>query len=409
MSDYRYLILGGGMVAGYAATAFAAQGLQPGELCIVSREASPPYERPPLSKTFLAGEVQPEEILIHAAGFYREHGIDLRLNTAVTQVDFKHRRLITAGGEALGYDKLLLAPGVRVRELELPGAGLEGVQYLRSLADASALRERAARARQALVIGGGYLGLEVSASLARQGLPTTVLLRGETLLPRLFTPQMSAFFQGYYEQRGVGFVKQAELTAIEGQARAAGVRLASGQLLAGDLVVAGIGVVPDTRLFERTALKLDRGIVVNEYLETSLPGVYAAGDAVAYWDLLSHSRRHVEHWNNATEGGKHVAGVMMGRREPYRQLPYFFSDIFDLSWEFWGDSEGHDQVLYRGDPATPSFSTWWLKEGRLCAAFVMKRPDEERELAPRWIEARQQLSPQLLQDAAQPLAASLCT
>ncbi|MEZ0371182.1 MAG: NAD(P)/FAD-dependent oxidoreductase [Candidatus Sericytochromatia bacterium] len=404
MSSYRYLILGGGMVAGYAAQAFVEGGVGPGELCIVSAEASLPYERPPLSKGFMAGQARADELLINQAAFYREHGIDLRLDTPVARVDFAGKRLISAAGEAINYDKLLLATGARVRKLKLPGAGLAGVYTLRSLEDASRIREAASGARQVVVIGGGYIGTEVSASLAQRGLPITVLLSGAGLLPRLFTSEMSAFFQSYFSARGVTFIANVHATGLTGQDRAEAVELDSGQLLPADLVVAGIGVTPETSLFADTPLQLDeRGITVNEYLETNLPDVYAAGDAVSYWDLIFNKRRHVEHWNNAVEGGKHVAKVMLGQREAFREIPYFFSDVFDLSWEFWGDNEAADRVIYRGQPESGSFSTWWLKDGRLMAAFVMNRPDQERELAPKWIAAGKLVSPAQLADSSQAL------
>jgi NADPH-dependent 2,4-dienoyl-CoA reductase/sulfur reductase-like enzyme len=216
---------------------------------------------------------------------------------------------------------------------------------------------------------------------------------------------MSAFFRRYYAERGVTFVSNAKATALKGNGRVEGVVLDSGQELPGDLVIAGIGVAPQTALFENSALQIEKGkgIIVNQYLETSLPDVYAAGDAISYWDAIFNKRRHVEHWNNATEGGKHAARVMMGRREPFRQVPYFFSDEFDLSWEFWGDIDEFDRVLYRGEVESARFSAWWLKDERLVAAFVMNRPDEEREIAPQWVEARQQIVPGLLEDTAQPL------
>lgn len=410
MSSYPYLILGGGMVAGYAAGSFVEQGLAPGALCMLSQEEHLPYERPPLSKGFLAGEVQPAEVLIHPESFYQEHGIEVRLGTRVIQVDFQHKQVVTANGERIGYQKLLLATGSRVRRLTLPGADLAGLHYLRSLDDARRLREAAAQASQALVIGAGYIGLEASASLARQGLATTVIASEAKLLPRLFTPEMSDFFQDYFEARGVSFVKQAKVTAIEGSEKVAGLKLDSGARLEGDLVLAGIGVTPATELFANSALRLDqrdRSICVDEYLETSLPGVYAAGDAVNYVDSLFLKRRHVEHWNNASAGGKHVARVMSGKREAYAQLPYFFSDVFDLSWEFWGDTEDSDRVVYRGELASTSFSVWWLRAGHPVAAFVMNRPDEEREKAPEWIQARRRVDPERLSQADQPLDKSL--
>ncbi len=405
MSTYRYVILGGGMVAGYAAQSFVEQGLQTGELCIVSQEAALPYERPPLSKDFLAGKAEEEEILINDAAFYREHGITLKQSTPVASVDFDAKQLTTEAGETIGYEKLLIATGAKLRKLDIPGAELDGVLYLRSLEDSRRIRESADKAQRAVIIGGGYIGLETSSVLAQKGVATTVVASGEKLLARMFTPEMSDFFQRYYEERGVVFVKNTKATALTGNGRVESVTLDNGQELPGDLVLAGIGVAPQTDLFENSALKIEKskGIVVNEFLETSVPDVYATGDVVNYRDVIFDKQRHVEHWNNAVEGGKHVAGVMMGQREAYRQLPYFFSDEFDLSWEFWGDVEEFDRVVYRGEIESAKFSAWWLKDGILVAAFVMDRPDEERDLAPQWIEAHQKVDAEKLGDATQPL------
>ncbi|HVK01870.1 MAG TPA: FAD-dependent oxidoreductase [Armatimonadaceae bacterium] len=413
MSDYRYVILGGGMVAGYAAKELAEKhGLKPGELCVLSDEQTPPYERPPLSKDFLTGKVREDEILISDQAFYRDHGIDLRLGTPVTSVDFDAKALRTdaSAGGVVRYEKLLVATGASPRTLDVPGGNLDGVLYLRSVEDARRIRERATGGgeKRVVVIGGGYIGLEASASLKQAGADSvTVVLSGGGLLPRLFTPEMSAFFRGYYERRGVHFVADARATAFTGDKRVTGVVLDSGRELPADLVVAGVGVAPNVALFEHGALAVDRreGIRVNEYLETSVPDVYAAGDATNYRDVLFDKQRHVEHWDNAVEGGKHAAAVMAGKREPFVHVPYFFSDEFDLSWEFWGDADGSDRVVYRGDVDSAKFSAWWLKEKRLVAAFVMNRPDDERDAAPAWIQSRHAPDPALLEDAGKPLPA----
>jgi NADPH-dependent 2,4-dienoyl-CoA reductase/sulfur reductase-like enzyme len=408
MNNYRYVILGGGMVAGYAAQSFVEGGLKPGELCIMAQEAALPYERPPLSKDFLAGKAKEEEILINDEAFYSEHGITLKQSTPVAKVDFDAKQLTTDAGETIGYEKLLIATGAKLRKLDIPGAELGGVLYLRSLEDSARIREQADKAQRVVIIGGGYIGLETSSVLAQKDIPTTVIVSGEKLLARMFTPEMSDFFRSYYEERGVIFVKNAKAASLQGDGRVAGVTLDNGQKLSSDLVLAGIGVAPQTDLFEDGALQIEKGkgIVVNEFLETNLPDVYAAGDVVNYWDVIFNKQRHVEHWNNAVEGGKHVAKVMLGKREAYRQLPYFFSDEFDLSWEFWGDVDEFNRVVYRGEIESAKFSAWWLRDGVLVAAFVMDRPDEERDLAPQWIEAHQKVDAEKLQDATQPLEKS---
>lgn len=222
-------------------------------------------------------------------------------------------------------------------------------------------------------------------------------------MEKLFTPEMSTFFQRYYETRGVAVLSGAKVASFAGNARVSKITLESGQELPTDLVVAGIGVAPAIELFEKTELRLDDGVVVNEYLETNVLDVYAAGDVANYYDVLFKKQRRIEHWNNAVEQGKYAARLLAGEHKPFVEVPYFFSDVFDLSWEFWGDTADADQVVHRGEVASGSFSVWWLREGRLVAAFVLNRPDEERELAPEWIKVGCRVSVELLQDVTKPL------
>lgn len=396
MARYRYVILGGGMVAGYAVKEFVERGLQPGELAIVSADSVPPYERPPLSKGFLAGREDEASVFINQSADYRDHGIDIRLNTPVESVDLDNRQLRTRAGEEIGFERLLIATGAQPRRLDLPGAALDGICYLRSLDDSKRIRALAAPAKRAVVLGSGFIGMEVAAVLAQQGLETTMVFPDERVWQRLFTPEMSAFFQGYYRERGVTLRAGESAVAFEGDGRVSTVVLKSGQRLSTELVVAGIGVVPATAALESSGLALDNGVVVNEYLETSAPNVYAAGDVANYHDRLFGKRRRVEHWDNAVEQGQHAAQVLLGEREPFVHVPYFFSDVFDLSYEFWGDTAEADQVVYRGDVGSSSFSAWWLKASRLVAAFVLNRPDEERELAPQWIQEARPFSAERL-------------
>jgi NADPH-dependent 2,4-dienoyl-CoA reductase/sulfur reductase-like enzyme len=364
VTSFPYLILGGGMVAGYAARTFVEEGAKAGELGIVSSDQDLPYERPPLSKGFLAGRDTDEGILINPPGFYRRHGIEVALGQVVERVDFGSKRLRTRSGEEYAYEKLLIATGARPRTLHLPG----NVYYLRSAADSRRIRDAAARARSAVVIGGGFIGMEVASVLAQKGLPVTMLVAEDRIWHRLFTPGLSSFFQRYYEARGVKVITGV---GPVGPPHVSGA----------DLVVAGAGVVPETTLFEGAQLALDNGVLVNEYLETSVPGVWAAGDVANYRDVLYGRRRRVEHWDNAVKQGSHAIRNMMGAREPFRNVPYFFSDVFDLSWEFWGDTSDFDRAETRGDYDSRSVSVWWWKGARLVAAFLMNRPEEERERA----------------------------
>ncbi|HWC00923.1 MAG TPA: FAD-dependent oxidoreductase [Bryobacteraceae bacterium] len=406
MSESRFVILGGGMVAGYAARQMVESGLKLGELAILSADSSVPYERPPLSKGFLAGKETEEGIRINPVEFYRQHGVDVKLGTAVSAVDVKRRRLVLQSGGEFGFEKLVVATGATPRRLEIPGAALSGVCYLRSIGDSKAIRAAAEGTRRTVVIGGGFIGMEVAAVLAQKGIEVTMVLSGDRIWKRLFTAEMSAFFENYYTQRGVRFVKGAKVTAFRGGTAVTAVVLAGGQALACDLVVAGVGVRPATEPLAGSGIEVADGVMVNEYLETNQPGIYAAGDVANYQDVLFGKRRRVEHWDNAVSQGQHCARILAGDRQPFRHVPYFFSDVFDLSYEYWGDGSEADRAVHRGDVTTSSFSTWWLRQDRLVAAFTLNRPDEEREAAPRWIENRQAVSATKLTDPTAPVLAA---
>lgn len=399
----RILILGGGMVAGYAAREFAERGAGQSVL-IVSSDSVPPYERPPLSKGFLAGTDDEASVYINDPGWYEQQGVGLRLRTVVERIDTTAKRLRTREGNEIAFEKLLIATGSRPRRLDVPGGDLDGVLYLRSLDDAKQLRAAYRGAKKAVVLGSGFIGMEVASVLAQRGLETTMTYPEERVWERIFTPEMSAFFQRYYETRGVRFRGGELAVRFEGDGRVRAVVAKSGLSLDTDMAVAGIGAVPALEAVRDSGIALDNGVVVDEHLETSVPGIFAAGDVTNYPDAIFGGRRRVEHWDNAVEQAKHVARVMLGQRVPWVHVPYFFSDVFDLSYELWGDPAVADQALVRGDAATSSFSTWWLKDGVLVAAFVMNRPDEERDAAPAWIAEHRRVSADRLRDEARALA-----
>ncbi len=407
MKNFRYVILGGGLVAGYAAQAFVAHGVRPHELAIISAESHLPYERPPLSKAFLLGQRTCPEILINPPTFYEEHGIEVVLETSIERVDFTQKRLHSKS-ETISYEKLLIATGARVRPLTMPAAEVAGIYYLRTLDDAKRLQIAATTAKQAVVIGGSFIGMEVAAVLQQLGVKTTLVFPGSHVWETFLTTRMANFFEQYYCAQGVTMRRQSKVVGIHSEAdHVSHVSLANGQDLPADLVVVGIGASPAVELFAGTELALDDGIVVNQFLETNVPDVYAAGDVARYPDRLFQDKlRRVEHWDNAVAQGKHVAGVMCGEREEFIHLPYFFSDLFDLSYEFWGDNEGAETVVYRGDIAGGAFSSWWLSPtSRLLAAFVMNRPPTESTLAQQWIKTGMPLNALVLRDPAQPLDA----
>ena len=392
----KYVILGGGMVAGYAAKELVKLGLKPGELTIVSADEELPYERPPLSKGFLAGKDTRESILINDAAFYEKNAIRLALRTSITAVDLKGRVLLSSSGEKFPFQKLLLATGCHARKLDLPGGNLPGILYLRSMADSSHIRAAANSARRALVIGAGFIGMEVASVLAQKNIETTMIFPEDRVWARVFTPAMSSFFERYYAERGVRLVKQASLKSFRGDSALRAIVSADDREFPCDLAVAGAGAIPALEPFAKSGVALDGGVVVNDYLEASSPDVWAAGDIASYPDSIFDKRRRVEHWDNAVAQGQHWAQLMLGDRKPFRHVPYFFSDVFDLSYELWGDAAGSDQVVVRGDVNSPSFSVWWLRGRRLVAAFAMNRSEDERKVASEWIEARQVVSPDLL-------------
>ena len=400
----KFVILGGGMVAGYAARQLVELGLPSGDLAIVSADDELPYERPPLSKGFLAGKDTEEAIRISPAEFYREHAIEVRLGCEIESVDPGAKRLHMKQGGELGFEKLVIATGARVRRLEVPRAELKGIHYLRSMDDSRRIREHAGGARRAAVIGGGFIGMEVAAVLAQKGIETTMVLRTARIWDQFFTPAMSHFFETYYAARGVKFERNASIESFGGDGAVEAVRLARGRAIPADIVVAGIGVQPVTGFLATSGIELSDGVVVNEYLETNQSAIYAASDVANYQDVLYGKRRRVEHWDNAVSQGQHCGRLLMGERQPFRHVPYFFSDVFDLSYEFWGDISGADQAVIRGDVTTKSFSVWWLRGQNLAAAFVMNRPDDERTAAPQWIESKRPVKGRELQDTSHALS-----
>jgi NADPH-dependent 2,4-dienoyl-CoA reductase/sulfur reductase-like enzyme len=403
MKKSNVVILGGGMVAGYAAKQMVELGLPKGELAILSADNAVPYERPPLSKSFLAGKDSEAAIRINPESFYEEHGIELRLKLEVAGVDIKRKRLVLKPGDEFEFQKLIIATGARPRTLKIPGSRLNNLFYLRTLDDSKRIRGAAEGAKQAVVIGGGFIGMEVAAVLAQKGIEVTMVLSDDRIWKRLFSSEMSNFFESYYAGRGVRILKSSAVTELRGDEAVKAAVLRDGQAIQCDLVVAGIGVEPVTEVVSSSGLATGDGILVNQYLQTSHPDIYAAGDVANYEDVIFQKRRRVEHWDNAVSQGQHCARCVMEGPTPFKHVPYFFSDVFDLSYEYWGDSSAADRIIHRGDMASGSFSVWWLRQDRVVAAFTLSRPDEERNVAAQWIESGQTVSGARLVDASQPI------
>lgn len=404
MQRFRHLFIGGGMVAGYALKELGERGqLLPGAAAIISADAHPPYERPPLSKGYLAGQEDEASVFINPPDFYESNNVAVSLNTVVERIEPQHHHVVLSTGEEVGYENLVIATGASPRKLDIPGHDLEGIHYLRSLDDSGAIRRDATGRGLAIVIGGSFIAMEVSAVLAAKGIAPSMLFPEDRVWQRLFTPAMSDFFTNYFIERGVMVRPHHAVTSFEGDDRVRAVVTASGDRIPGEIVIVGAGVALETALVDGTGIQVDNGIMVNEYLETSVPGIYAAGDVANYNDVLFERRRRIEHWDNAVEQGKHIGRLLSGEREPYVHVPYFFSDAFDLSYEYWGDSTGATEARVTGSTADGSFSTWWVRDNTVIAAFVLNRPDEERELAQQLIREKQPL-PRDLHAPLTPLA-----
>jgi 3-phenylpropionate/trans-cinnamate dioxygenase ferredoxin reductase subunit len=377
-----FLIVGAGLAGAKAAEALRQEGAA-GPIVLVGSEPDRPYNRPPLSKEFLRGESPRKDVFVYSAGWAKHHGVDLRLGTTAERLDVAGRTVALAGGEVLGFDRLLLATGSTPRPLPIPGAELEGVFMLRTLRDAERLRRAADRKGSALVVGGGFIGAEVAASLRLRGLETTLVVRDGLLWERLFGPELAGVFQRTLECNGVEVVNRDEAVRVEGDGRVERVVTKNGRTFGCDLVVAGVGVEPNTQLAAGTPLEVDDGIVTDEHLRTGHPGIYAAGDVARFYSPLYERRLRVEHWDVAQQHGAlagtniaHEAAGGKARLESFDQPPYFFSDLFDLSMEYLGDNKGADDVVARGDPAGREFTGFYVKARRLVAALFVNRHDD---------------------------------
>lgn len=325
MKTFPLVILGGGVAAGYAAKEFVSQGGGKGQLAIVTAEHVPSYERPPLSKEFLAGDKKAGEILISDEQFYRTQGITLLRDFRVKKVDFRRRLLHGPSGQTFGFVKLLIATGPAVRKLTVKGADLPWIFYLRQLKDSQEIHSHIQPGKRAVVIGSGFIGMEVASVLNKKGMKTTMVFPGDRVWERVFTPEVSAFFEQQFSRHGVKFVKHEQVTGFAREGGEGHVLMASGERLSADLVVAGIGVSPALELFRRSPLVYDEnGIMVNEYLETNVDHVWAAGDIANYPDRIFRRRMRIEYWDNAVEQGRVAMRNMLDKFQLFIHVPYFF-------------------------------------------------------------------------------------
>jgi apoptosis-inducing factor 3 len=364
----RVVIVGGGAAAFATAEMLRREGFA-GSVTLLSSDDAAPYDRPNCSKDYLAGNAPEDWIPLKPAEFYREHAIDVALGTNVTGIDVKAQQVAVAGGRNVAFDKLVLATGAEPIRLDIPGASEPHVHVLRSLGDARAIIANAKEARHAVVVGASFIGLEVAASLRARELEVHVVAPERRPMERILGREFGDFIRELHEEHGVVFHLEETATAIDGHK----VKLKGGTTLSADLVVVGIGVRPRTGLAEQAGLAIDRGVVVNEYLETSAPGIYAAGDIARWPDPHSGEKLRIEHWVVAERQGQTVARNILGRRERFADVPFFWSQHYDLPINYVGHAEKWDKLEIEGDIKARDCVVRYRRDGKLLAVASIYR------------------------------------
>lgn len=388
--DFEFLIIGGGLAAANAMKELVK--LKPhASIGLIGEEGEPPYDRPPLSKGFLTGRVSRDSIFLLKERFFLENDIAELLGRRAVAVDTDKHLVTTGDGYEIGYNRLLVASGCSLRRLACPGSGAKGLYYLRTLPESEALRKAALQAKQAVIIGAGFIGLEVASSLAEMGLSVTVVHRGDRLLEKFGSEEISSFYDELFAARGVHTVYNDEAAGLNGGVEVESVTTAAGRVLPCDLAMAGIGVFPDTAYLEGSGLELNNGVVVDEHLRAGHPDVYAAGDVANFFDLVYGRQRRVEHWDNAIRQGKLAAANLAGGNGSFYNVSYFYSSMFGLTFECFGDMSDYDEMILRGSFENKSAAVFYLKSGVLQSAFLQGRPIKERRAVKQLISERRQL------------------
>jgi 3-phenylpropionate/trans-cinnamate dioxygenase ferredoxin reductase component len=371
----EYLLIGG-FACGYCAAELRKRGAE-GEILLVGREPEPPYERPPLSKEYVRGESSREDAYVNPLPWYEENGVELRTGTNVMSLDAEGRTVKLQGGEEVGFEKALIATGANVNILQVDGAGQEGIHYLRAFGNSDSIREAASGAERVVLIGGSYIGCEVAASLRSKGTDCAIVMMEEVALSRSFGEEGGRWFHDLLESKGIEIHGGETLAAFEGDGQVKGVVTESGKVVEGDVVVVGAGVKPDVMLAERAGIEVGDGIVCDETLQTSVEGIYAAGDVCSYESRVHGQRLRVEHWDVAMQQGMHAAGSMLGEGKPYEVVPYFFSDLADwVGLEYVGPASDWDELIWRGDRDAGEFAGFYLKDGKVAAALTVERSED---------------------------------
>ena len=404
----RIVIVGAGQAAMQAVDTLRRRGFT-GELTLVGDEPWPPYQRPPLSKKYLAGSLDRERLLIRPAAFFADHAVTTHFGRRVTDIARRARHVRLDDGLVLPYDALLLATGSRPRPLLAPGRELAGVHYLRTLADADRIRGECAAGGRVVIIGGGYIGLEVAATARERGMEVTVLEMAPRVMSRVTSPEVSAFYEAEHARHGVRIRCNENVRALHGDARTGRVRAVlteGGGEYAADLVIAGVGVAPADELAQAAGLECENGVVTDAHCRTADEAIYAAGDCASHLNRQYGRHLRLESVDNAFEQGTTVALNLLGTETVHDKVPWFWSDQFDLKLIIVGVGAGYDRAIVRGSPATRSFSICYLRGGELVALDSINAPKDQMA-ARKLIAAHARPRPEKLADAAIPLKDAL--
>jgi 3-phenylpropionate/trans-cinnamate dioxygenase ferredoxin reductase subunit len=377
--EVDFLLIGGGMASAHCAAELRKRGAD-GSVLLVGREPEPPYERPPLSKEYLRGEAERADAYVNPPSWYEENGVEMATGRNVMSLDTEARTAKIQGGEEVAFKQALIATGAMVNILRVEGAENEGIHYLRAYGNSDAIRADAEAAEHVVLIGGSYIGTEVAASLTAKGTKCSIVAIEDVALSRTFGAAAGSWFQEQLEAKGVEFHGGEELEAFEGDGRVGAVLTKSGLSIECDAVVVGAGVRPDAMLAQRSGIEVDGAIVCDSKLQTSVAGIYAAGDCCSYESVIHGRRIHVEHWDVAMQQGMHAAANMLGDGRDYEVVPYFFSDLADwASLEYVGPAQDWDEEVWRGSREQGEFSVWYLKDGRVAGALSVGRSEDLAE------------------------------
>ncbi len=392
-----FVVVGASLTGGGAAATLRQEGFD-GRVILIGAESQPPYERPPLSKDYLRGESSFQSTLVQPPDFYGENGIETRFGVRATRVDAAEKLVELDGGESVGYDKLLIATGGRNRRFPIPGLDLRGVYDLRTVDDCDRIRAEITPGRRAVVVGMGFIGSEVAASLRQLGVDVVVVERDPVPLRRVLGEEVGRVMEGLHRDHGATLIFEDTVAAFEGEGGRVGrVRTGHGRLIECDFVVVGLGIEPATELLADTGAEIDNGIVVDEYCRTGVEGIYAAGDVANHYHPVFERRIRVEHWQNALKQGPAAARSMLDKDDPYDEIPWFWSDQYDANLQYAGYHTEWDELVVRGSMEERNFVAFYRKGGRILAAVSVNRGRDLRR-SMRLIKAQRPVDTTKLRD-----------